>query len=93
MKRKGYLTNHLEGEAAAGVSQALRPLPADVFTLYLNDEQADQLFAITDEIARRARKPGATTTCSSGISLDSSVGKTASGIRHRERNVAGTVVL
>jgi len=68
------------------ISDALRELLADVFTLYMKtknfhwhmtgrhfrdyhlllDEQADQIFALTDEIAERARKIGGTTLRSIG---------------------------
>src|SRR5262249_48917058 len=67
--------------AVTQISDALRPLLADVFALYLKtknfhwhirgrhfrdhhlllDEQAEQIFAMTDDIAERARKIGATT--------------------------------
>ena len=63
------------------ISNALRPLLADVFALYMKtknfhwhmsgrhfrdyhlllDEQAEQIFAMTDDIAERARKIGGTT--------------------------------
>jgi starvation-inducible DNA-binding protein len=63
------------------ISDALRPLLADVFALYVKtknfhwhmighhfrdyhlflDEQAEQIFAMTDDIAERARKIGGTT--------------------------------
>jgi starvation-inducible DNA-binding protein len=63
------------------ITTALRPLLADVFTLYVKtknfhwhmtgrhfrdyhlllDEQGDQIFAMTDDIAERARKIGGTT--------------------------------
>jgi starvation-inducible DNA-binding protein len=68
-------------DAVAQISDALRPLLADVFSLYLKtknfhwhmtgrhfrdyhlllDEQADQIFAMTDDIAERARKIGGST--------------------------------
>jgi len=68
-------------DGVAEISNALRELLADVFTLYLKtknfhwhmsghhfrdyhlllDEQGDRLFAMTDEIAERARKIGGTT--------------------------------
>ena len=71
----------LSAEAVEEITAELRPLLADVFTLYLKtknfhwhmsgshfreyhlllDEQADQIFAITDTIAERARKIGGTT--------------------------------
>jgi starvation-inducible DNA-binding protein len=73
-------------DAVIQISDTLRPLLADVFTLYLKtknfhwhmsgrhfrdyhlllDEQADQIFGITDEIAERARKLGAITLRSVG---------------------------
>ena len=76
----------LSREGAAEISNELRPLLADVFTLYLKtknfhwhmsgphfrdyhlllDEQADQLFAMTDDIAERARKIGGLTIHSIG---------------------------
>src|SRR5882724_6914928 len=71
----------LSGGAVGEISNALRQLLADVFTLYLKtknfhwhmsgkhfrdyhlllDEQAAQIFAMTDDIAERARKIGGTT--------------------------------
>src|SRR5215471_5325709 len=65
-------------EAVTEISGVLRPLLADVFSLYLKtksfhwhmtgshfrdyhlllDEQAEQIFAMTDEIAERGRKLG-----------------------------------
>jgi starvation-inducible DNA-binding protein len=68
-------------EAVSEISNALRPLLADAFSLYLKtknfhwhiggrhfrdyhlllDEHADQIFAMTDDIAERARKIGGTT--------------------------------
>jgi len=76
----------LSREAVAEISNALRQLLADVFTLYLKtknfhwhmsgphfrdyhlllDEQAEQIFAMTDDIAERARKIGGTTLHSIG---------------------------
>jgi starvation-inducible DNA-binding protein len=73
-------------EAVLEISNALRPLLADVFALYLKtknfhwhmsgrhfrdyhlllDEHADQIFAMTDDIAERARKIGGTTLRSIG---------------------------
>ncbi len=76
--------NHLSdlpGNAVSEISDALRPLLADVFALYLKtknfhwhmsgrhfrdyhlllDEHSDQIFAMTDDIAERARKIGGTT--------------------------------
>ena len=71
----------LTREAVAEISNELRLLLSDVFSLYLKtknfhwhvtgrhfrdyhlmlDEQADQIFAMTDVIAERARKIGAST--------------------------------
>ena len=71
----------LSSQAVTEISDALRQLLADVFSLYLKtknfhwhmtgrnfrdyhlllDEQADQVFAITDEIAERSRKIGGVT--------------------------------
>ena len=71
----------LSRQAVAEISDVLRNLLADVFSLYLKtknlhwhmtgrhfrdyhlllDEHADQIFAITDEIAERARKIGGST--------------------------------
>ncbi len=71
----------LSRQVVAEISDALRKLLADVFSLYLKtknfhwhmtgrhfrdyhlllDEHADQIFAITDEIAERARKIGGST--------------------------------
>src|SRR5216684_652935 len=68
-------------EAVVDISEALRKLLADVFTLYLKtknfhwhmggkhfrdyhlllDEQSSQVFAMTDDIAERARKLGGRT--------------------------------
>ncbi len=76
----------LSQEAVVEISSVLRPLLADVFSLYLKtknfhwhmtgrhfrdhhlllDEHADQIFAMTDEIAERARKIGGTTLHSIG---------------------------
>lgn len=76
----------LGAEAVDAITEALRPLLADTFALYLKtknfhwhlkgphfrdyhllfDEQAAELFAITDEIAERARKLGGTTLRSIG---------------------------
>ena len=76
----------LSSEAVTEISDALRQLLADMFTLYLKtknfhwhmtgrhfrdyhlllDEQAGQIFAITDEIAERARKIGGSTLRSIG---------------------------
>jgi starvation-inducible DNA-binding protein len=76
----------LAAEGVAAVSEQLRSLLADVFTLYVKtknfhwhmsgphfrddhlllDEQADQIFAMTDDIAERARKIGGTSLRSIG---------------------------
>jgi starvation-inducible DNA-binding protein len=76
----------LSSKAVTDISDALRQLLADVFTLYLKtknfhwhitgrhfrdyhlllDEQAEQIFSITDEIAERARKIGGYTLRSIG---------------------------
>ena len=76
----------LSRDAVMEISDALRELLADVFTLYMKtknfhwhmtgrhfrdyhlllDEQADQIFALTDEIAERARKIGGSTLRSIG---------------------------
>ena len=76
----------LSREAVVEISSVLRPLLADVFSLYLKtknfhwhmtgrhfrdyhlllDEHADQIFAMTDEIAERARKIGGATLHSIG---------------------------
>lgn len=76
----------LTGDAVSEISNALRPLLADVFALYLKtknfhwhmrgphfrdyhlllDEHSDQIFAMTDDIAERARKLGGTTLHSIG---------------------------
>ena len=79
-------TTDLSQEAVSQISAALRPLLADVFSLYMKtknfhwhisgphfrdyhlllDEQAEQIFTMTDAIAERARKIGATTLRSIG---------------------------
>jgi starvation-inducible DNA-binding protein len=71
----------LSREGVAEISNALRPLLADVFALYVKtknfhwhmsgqhfrdyhlllDEHGEQIFAMTDDIAERARKIGGTT--------------------------------
>jgi starvation-inducible DNA-binding protein len=76
----------LSPDSVTQISEALRPLLADVFTLYLKtknfhwhmrgrhfrdyhlllDEHADQIFAMTDDIAERARKVGGRTLRSIG---------------------------
>jgi starvation-inducible DNA-binding protein len=84
--RISEVATDLTPDAVAEISDALRPLLADVFSLYLKtksfhwhitghhfrdyhlllDEHADQIFAMTDEIAERARKIGGTTIRSIG---------------------------
>ena len=81
MKNLSETATDLSGDAVVQISDALRKLLADVFTLYVKtknfhwhmsgkdfrdyhlllDEQATQIFAMTDDIAERARKIGATT--------------------------------
>jgi len=81
MKATAETLTDLGSAAATEISDALRQLLADVFTLYLKtknfhwhiqgrhfrdyhlllDEQAGQIFAMTDDIAERARKLGGTT--------------------------------
>jgi len=76
----------LSREAVSRISNALRELLADVFSLYIKtknfhwhvagphfrdyhlllDEQASQVFAMTDDIAERARKLGGSTLRSVG---------------------------
>lgn len=76
----------LTAEATNAVTNALNPLLADAFALYLKtknfhwhvsgphfrdyhlllDEQSDQIFAMTDELAERVRKIGGTTLRSIG---------------------------
>jgi starvation-inducible DNA-binding protein len=73
-------------EAIVAISDALKPLLADVFSLYIKtknfhwhmrgrhfrdyhlllDEHAEQIFAMSDDIAERARKLGGTTIRSIG---------------------------
>ncbi len=80
------VSTDLKGDAVADITDALRPLLADVFALYVKtknfhwhmsgrhfrdyhlllDEQSDQIFAMTDPIAERARKLGGTTIRSIG---------------------------
>jgi starvation-inducible DNA-binding protein len=75
------VTTDLSREGVAEISNALRPLLADVFALYVKtknfhwhmsgrhfrdyhlllDEHAEQVFAMTDDIAERARKIGGST--------------------------------
>jgi starvation-inducible DNA-binding protein len=81
MKTFSDTTTDLSGDAVLQISDALRKLLADVFTLYVKtknfhwhmsgnhfrdyhlllDEHATQIFAMTDEIAERARKIGGRT--------------------------------
>jgi starvation-inducible DNA-binding protein len=76
----------LSAQAIGAVSDALNPLLADAFALYLKtknfhwhvsgphfrdyhlllDDQGDQIFAMTDELAERVRKIGGTTLRSIG---------------------------
>src|SRR6202047_21606 len=76
----------LSHDGVVEISNALRQLLADVFTLYLKtknfhwhmtgthfrdyhlllDEHSEQIFAMTDDIAERARKIGVTTLHSIG---------------------------
>jgi starvation-inducible DNA-binding protein len=76
----------LSAEAVRAVTNALNPLLADAFALYLKtknfhwhvsgphfrdyhlllDEQGDQIFAMTDELAERVRKIGGATLRSIG---------------------------
>jgi starvation-inducible DNA-binding protein len=80
------VASDLGRDATAEISEILRQLLADVFTLYLKtknfhwhmsglhfrdyhlllDEQAEQIFAMTDDVAERARKLGGTTIRSIG---------------------------
>jgi starvation-inducible DNA-binding protein len=73
-------------DAASAIAEAINPLVADAFALYLKtknfhwhmsgshyreyhlllDEQADQIFAMTDVLAERVRKVGGTTIRSIG---------------------------
>src|SRR5437763_6528235 len=79
-------TSDLSRNGVVEISNALRQLLADVFTLYVKtknfhwhmtgthfrdyhlllDEHAEQIFAMTDDIAERARKIGASTLHSIG---------------------------
>jgi starvation-inducible DNA-binding protein len=81
MKNVSETVTDLSGDAVVQISDALRKLLADVFTLYVKtknfhyhmsgkhfrdyhlllDEHATQIFAMTDEIAERARKTGGKT--------------------------------
>src|SRR3984893_5546626 len=80
-KQFSEIPSDLSGDAVVEISDALRKLLADVFTLYMKtknfhwhmsgkhfrdyhlllDEHATQIFAMTDEIAERARKIGGRT--------------------------------
>ena len=79
-------TSDLSAEGITKIQQALNPMLADVFALYMKtknfhwhmsgphfrdyhllfDEHADQIFAMTDDIAERVRKLGAITLHSIG---------------------------
>src|ERR1700687_966576 len=81
MKNVSETVTDLSGDAVVQISDSLRKLLADVFTLYVKtknfhwhmsgkhfrdyhlllDEQASQVFAMTDDIAERARKISGTT--------------------------------
>ena len=81
MKNFSETATDLSSDAVVQISDALRKLLADVFTLYVKtknfhwhmsgthfrdyhlllDEHATQIFAMTDEIAERARKIGGRT--------------------------------
>jgi starvation-inducible DNA-binding protein len=81
MKNFSETATDLSGDAVVQISDALRKLLADVFTLYVKtknfhwhmsgkhfrdyhlllDEHATQIFAMTDEVAERARKIGGRT--------------------------------
>jgi starvation-inducible DNA-binding protein len=83
---KPSVTSTLGQGAVDEICDALKPLLADVFALYVKtknfhwhitgrhfrdyhlllDEQAEQVFAMTDDIAERARKLGGTTLRSIG---------------------------
>src|SRR6267143_4007175 len=86
MKNFSETATDLSGDAVVQISDALRQLLADVFTLYVKtknfhwhmsgkhfrdyhlllDEHATQIFAMTDDIAERARKIGGPTIHSIG---------------------------
>lgn len=86
LKAKLEPGSDLKKDSIVEICAALRPLLADVFSLYLKtknfhwhlrgrhfrdyhlmlDEQAAEIFAMTDEIAERARKLGGTTLHSIG---------------------------
>src|SRR5579871_2140637 len=83
MKKDGNIEprSDLRHKGIVEICEALRPLLADVFALYVKtknfhwhmsgkhfrdyhlllDEHGDQIFAMTDDIAERARKLGGTT--------------------------------
>src|SRR6266581_2514232 len=85
-KQFSEIATDLSGDAVVEISDALRKLLADVFTLYMKtknfhwhmsgrhfrdyhlllDEHATQIFAMSDDIAERARKIGGTTLRSIG---------------------------
>jgi len=80
-QKSGNALSDLSGVAVEEICDALRPLLADVFALYVKtknfhwhmhgrhfrdyhlllDEQAEQIFEMTDDIAERARKLGGRT--------------------------------
>jgi len=86
VKAQATNTAGLSRQAISEISEALKQILADVFTLYLKtkgfhwhisgrhfrdyhlllDEQAEQIFAMTDDIAERARKIGGYTLRSIG---------------------------
>jgi starvation-inducible DNA-binding protein len=85
-KAQSKVPSDLSREAVTEITNALRPLLADVFALYLKtknfhwhmtgrhfrdyhlllDEHADQIFAMSDDIAERAIKIGGSTLRSIG---------------------------
>jgi DNA-binding ferritin-like protein len=102
--REALLSRHAIGE----ISEALKQLLADVFTLYVKtkgfhwhitgrhfrdyhlllDDQADQIFAMTDQIAERARKIGGYTLRSIGdISRHQRIKDAEDGTSGRQRPV------
>jgi starvation-inducible DNA-binding protein len=81
MSKTLEMNTSLDAASVSEITDALRPLLADTFALYVKtknfhwhmsgphfrdyhlllDEQAEQIFAMTDDIAERARKLGGTT--------------------------------
>ena len=81
MSKTLEMDTSLDAASVSEITDALRPLLADTFALYVKtknfhwhmsgphfrdyhlllDEQAEQIFAMTDDIAERARKLGGTT--------------------------------